>query len=81
MLKANYPTAKIGIPGHGNTGDVNLLDYTINLFKLGRIIKVDYLAVSRNYYFLASLIIPKPRNLQKTYKTDGYKFCSTYRWG
>ena len=33
LVKENYPLAKIIIPGHGKSGDRELLDYTINLFK------------------------------------------------
>lgn len=32
-VKATYPTIKTVIPGHGNTGGSELLDYTIRLFK------------------------------------------------
>jgi metallo-beta-lactamase class B len=32
-VKATYPTVKTVIPGHGNTGGSELLDYTIRLFK------------------------------------------------
>ena len=32
-VKKNYPKAKKIIPGHGKLGGVELLDYTINLFK------------------------------------------------
>jgi len=32
-VKEEFPKAKIVVPGHGNYGDVKLLDYTINLFK------------------------------------------------
>lgn len=32
-VKAQYPDAKIIIPGHGKTGGTELLDYTIKLFK------------------------------------------------
>ncbi len=33
-IKKGYPNVKLVIPGHGETGDVKLLDYTINLFKV-----------------------------------------------
>jgi len=33
-IKAKYPDTKIIIPGHGKSGGTELLDYTINLFKL-----------------------------------------------
>ena len=32
-LKAKYPDTQIVIPGHGKTGDMALLDYTIRLFQ------------------------------------------------
>ncbi len=32
-VKSTYPNTKIVIPGHGKSGDITLLDYTINLFK------------------------------------------------
>lgn len=32
-VKQQYPNAKIVIPGHGEIGNKNLLDYTIKLFK------------------------------------------------
>lgn len=32
LVKQNYPLAKIIIPGHGKSGDRELLDYTIDLF-------------------------------------------------
>lgn len=32
-IKMNFPEVKIVIPGHGKTGDMTLLDYTIQLFK------------------------------------------------
>lgn len=32
-VKENYGTAKIVVPGHGKYGGVELLDYTINLYK------------------------------------------------
>lgn len=32
-VKKNYPGVKIVVPGHGNVGDKQLLDYTIQLFK------------------------------------------------
>lgn len=32
-IKKEYPDVKIVVPGHGNYGDLELLDYTINLFK------------------------------------------------
>ncbi len=32
-VKAKYPDAKIVIPGHGEIGGEELLDYTIKLFK------------------------------------------------
>ncbi|WP_338021436.1 subclass B1 metallo-beta-lactamase [Aquimarina longa] len=32
-IKEAYPKVKIIIPGHGNYGDISLLDYTISLFK------------------------------------------------
>ncbi len=41
-VKENYGTAKIVIPGHGNYGGVELLDYTINMYqpsKWGSILK------------------------------------------
>lgn len=33
-IKKGYPNVKLVIPGHGERGDVKLLDYTINLFKV-----------------------------------------------
>jgi len=33
-IKKEYPGVKLVIPGHGERGDVKLLDYTINLFKV-----------------------------------------------
>lgn len=33
LLKKKYPKTRIVIPGHGNTGGSELLDYTIELFK------------------------------------------------
>jgi len=33
-IKVEKPEVKIVIPGHGKTGGKELLDYTINLFKL-----------------------------------------------
>lgn len=33
-IKKEYPNVKIVVPGHGNTGDKELLTYTINLFRL-----------------------------------------------
>jgi metallo-beta-lactamase class B len=33
-IKLRYPTVKIIIPGHGKSGNIGLLDYTINLFKV-----------------------------------------------
>jgi len=33
IIKGNYPNLKWIIPGHGKAGDIELLDYTINLFK------------------------------------------------
>jgi metallo-beta-lactamase class B len=33
-IKAKYPQTKIVIPGHGQTGGTELLDYTITLFEL-----------------------------------------------
>ncbi|HEV7379538.1 MAG TPA: subclass B1 metallo-beta-lactamase, partial [Dyadobacter sp.] len=32
-VKSKYPDTKIVIPGHGATGDLKLLDYTITLFE------------------------------------------------
>ena len=32
-IKQSYPDIKTVIPGHGNSGDIKLLDYTINLFE------------------------------------------------
>ena len=32
-IKKEYPDVKIVIPGHGEYGNIKLLDYTINLFK------------------------------------------------
>lgn len=32
-IKQTYPNIKIVVPGHGEIGDSELLDYTINLFK------------------------------------------------
>jgi len=32
-VKEKYPKVKTVIPGHGQTGGIELLDYTINLFK------------------------------------------------
>ena len=32
-VKAQYPNVKIVVPGHGNYGDIKLLNYTIKLFK------------------------------------------------
>lgn len=32
-IKQRYPDIKTVIPGHGNSGDIKLLDYTINLFE------------------------------------------------
>ena len=32
-VKQQYPNVKIVIPGHGEIGDIDLLDYTIKLFK------------------------------------------------
>ncbi|MCY1554896.1 Metallo-beta-lactamase type 2 [compost metagenome] len=32
-LKKEYPNVKIVVPGHGELGNKELLDYTINLFK------------------------------------------------
>jgi metallo-beta-lactamase class B len=32
-VKRAYPNVKIVVPGHGEYGDVQLLDYTIQLFK------------------------------------------------
>lgn len=32
-LKARYPNTRVVIPGHGNIGGPELLDYTANLFK------------------------------------------------
>lgn len=32
-VKQNFPEVKYVVPGHGSTGGVSLLDYTINLFK------------------------------------------------
>lgn len=32
-VKKRFPNAKIVVPGHGEYGNVDLLDYTINLFK------------------------------------------------
>ncbi|MNY76298.1 Beta-lactamase type II precursor [compost metagenome] len=32
-IKQRFPDAKIIIPGHGNIGGTELLDYTIKLFK------------------------------------------------
>lgn len=32
-IKVNFPNAKIIIPGHGNWGGIELLDYTIQLFE------------------------------------------------
>ena len=32
-IKESYPDIKTVIPGHGNSGDVQLLDYTIKLFE------------------------------------------------
>lgn len=32
-VKAQYPDVKLIIPGHGETGGIELLDYTIKLFK------------------------------------------------
>jgi metallo-beta-lactamase class B len=31
-IKTAYPDAKIIIPGHGDMGDISLLNYTIELF-------------------------------------------------
>lgn len=33
-VKKEYPNVKIIVPGHGETGNKKLLDYTINLFKI-----------------------------------------------
>lgn len=33
QVKATYPDIEIVIPGHGNAGDADLLDYTIELFE------------------------------------------------
>lgn len=33
-VKKEYPNVKIIIPGHGKFGNIKLLDYTINLFKI-----------------------------------------------
>lgn len=35
-MKENYGTAEIVIPGHGKSGGVELLDYTINMYKPGK---------------------------------------------
>lgn len=35
-VKENYGTAKIVIPGHGKYGGIELLDYTINMYKPGK---------------------------------------------
>jgi metallo-beta-lactamase class B len=32
-VKKEYPNVRIVVPGHGNHGDIGLLDYTINLYK------------------------------------------------
>jgi metallo-beta-lactamase class B len=32
-VKNRFPDAKIVVPGHGQHGNIELLDYTINLFK------------------------------------------------
>jgi metallo-beta-lactamase class B len=32
-VKKAYPNVKIIVPGHGDYGNIKLLDYTINLFK------------------------------------------------
>lgn len=32
-IKAEYPKLKLVIPGHGKSGDITLLDYTVTLFK------------------------------------------------
>jgi metallo-beta-lactamase class B len=32
-IKKEYPNLKIVVPGHGNPGNIQLLDYTIQLFK------------------------------------------------
>lgn len=32
-IKTKYPSMQIVIPGHGECGNTNLLDYTINMFK------------------------------------------------
>jgi metallo-beta-lactamase class B len=32
-VKVKYPDSKIVIPGHGKSGGIELIDYTINLFK------------------------------------------------
>lgn len=44
-LKATYGDAKVIIPGHGKSGGVELLDYTINLFSVEKVTNrqsVDY---------------------------------------
>lgn len=33
-VKAAYPNVKIVVPGHGKSGDVKLLDYTIGMFRV-----------------------------------------------
>jgi metallo-beta-lactamase class B len=32
-VKREYPNVKIVVPGHGESGNQKLLDYTIHLFK------------------------------------------------
>jgi metallo-beta-lactamase class B len=32
-VKKEFPNVKIVVPGHGEYGNIKLLDYTINLFR------------------------------------------------